>query len=133
VRGYTIEMAFLMPVILLVIMGSIFGIFYFHDKNILTGAAYETAVVGSTKAREGISETELEEMVLERVGDKCISLTGISVSVTADDKEIQVSGIGTGKEMTVKVFKSMPVTEPEKIIRDIRRIKGLTDGTDNNN
>ena len=26
--------------------------FYYHDKNIIAGAAYETAVVGSNKARE---------------------------------------------------------------------------------
>lgn len=36
--------------------------FYYHDKNIIAGAAYETAVTGSTKVREkdGISESELK-------------------------------------------------------------------------
>ena len=48
----TVELSFLMPIILLLIMSSILAAFYFHDKNVLAGAAYETAVVGSTKIRE---------------------------------------------------------------------------------
>ena len=51
-RGYTVEMSFLMPIIMLLIMSSIYAFFYYHDKNIIAGAAYETAVVGSNKARE---------------------------------------------------------------------------------
>lgn len=41
----TVEMSFLMPIILLLLMNSILAAFYFHDKNILAGAAYETAVI----------------------------------------------------------------------------------------
>ena len=54
----TIEMSFLMPIILFLIMNCILVVFYYHDKNVLAGAAYETAVVGSTKAREkeGVKE-----------------------------------------------------------------------------
>ena len=48
----TVEMSFLMPMILFLIMGCILAVFYYHDKNILGAAAYETAVVGRTKARE---------------------------------------------------------------------------------
>ena len=36
----TVEMSFLMPIILLLLMNSILAAFYFHDKNILAGAAY---------------------------------------------------------------------------------------------
>lgn len=71
VRGsMTVEMSFLMPMILFLIMGCILAVFYYHDKNILSGAAYETAVVGSTKAREkdGVEEGELEQLFRQRVG-----------------------------------------------------------------
>lgn len=51
-RGYTVEMSFLTPIIMLLVMSSIYAFFYYHDKNIIAGAAYETAVVGSNKARE---------------------------------------------------------------------------------
>ena len=60
----TVEMSFLMPMVLFLIMGCILTAFYYHDKNILSGAAYETAVVGSTKTREkdGIKDGELETL-----------------------------------------------------------------------
>ena len=60
-RGYTVEMSFLMPIIMLLVMSSIYAFFYYHDKNIIAGAAYETAVVGSNKARENrIHRLDLE-------------------------------------------------------------------------
>ena len=51
-RGYIVEMSFLTPIIMLLVMSSIYAFFYYHDKNIIAGAAYETAIVGSNKARE---------------------------------------------------------------------------------
>lgn len=61
-RGYTVEMSFLMPIIMLLVMSSIYAFFYYHDKNIIAGAAYETAVVGSNKAerKTGVHRPELE-------------------------------------------------------------------------
>lgn len=132
-RGYTVEMAFLMPVVLLLIMSSIFGVFYFHDKNIISGAAYETAVVGSSKAREkeGVKAGELEALFQERVGGKCILLTGVQASVHISDENIEVRAEGTGRGMKVSVFRSCAVTEPEKTVRDIRRVKELGNGAKN--
>lgn len=134
VRGYTIEMSYLMPVILLLIMSSIFGMFYFHDKAVLSGAAYETVSVGSTKAREGagVDTGELETLFYERAGNKCILFDRIEVSVSVGNDEIRIQGTGTKRGMTVSVLKSMPVTKPEKRIRDIRRLTGAVNGTKNN-
>ena len=51
-KGSTVvEMAYLMPVVLLCWMAVIFALFYYHDKNIIGGAAYETAIVGSEEWR----------------------------------------------------------------------------------
>ena len=50
--SFTVEMAFLIPMILFPDHGMYKDIFYYHDKNIIAGAAYETAVTGSTKVRE---------------------------------------------------------------------------------
>lgn len=132
-RGYTIEMSFLMPVILLLIMNSIFVMFYFHDKNIISGAAYETVVVGSTKAREGGSTDagELERLFKERVGNKCILFEGVLVTVKISDDEIEVLAKGEKRGMHISVLKKMPVTKPEQKIRNIRRMKGLGNGTKN--
>lgn len=134
VRGYTIEMSYLMPVILLLIMSSIFGMFYFHDKAVLSGAAYEAAAVGGTKARKkaGVTAGEIEALFYERAGDKCILFDRIEVSVSVGDDEIRIQGTGTKRGMTVSVLKSMPVTEPEKRIRDKRRLTGAVNGTEDN-
>lgn len=56
--SFTIEASFVVPIILMVFMASVYIIFYFHDKNILSGAAYETAVVGSE--RKSYKKEELE-------------------------------------------------------------------------
>ena len=112
--SFTVEMAFLMPMILFLIMGCIRISFYYHDKNIIAGAAYETAVTGSTKVREkdGISESELNALFKERVGRKCILFSRIRVQAAA-----------RRKKMAISVESRAAVTEPEKYIRDIRRIK----------
>lgn len=130
-RGYTVEMSFLMPIILLLIMSSIFAIFYYHDKNVIAGAAYETAVVGSNKAREkdGADAAELEALFQERVGDKCIFFAGARASVSISEEEVQVQAQATGRGMSVSVEKSAAITEPEKKIRDIRRIGEIGNGT----
>ncbi len=130
-RGYTVEMSFLMPIILLLIMSSIYAVFYFHDKNIIAGAAYETVVVGSTKAREkeGVSEEELNLLFRERVDGKCILLTDVSghVNVTKDD--ISVTASASFARMSVSLKKRASITEPERNLRDRKKLKELIDGT----
>lgn len=129
-RGYTVEMAFLMPIILLIIMSSIFGVFYFHDKNIISGAAYETAAVGSNKMRErdGVQADELEALFQQRVSGKCILFSVTDASVSIRDDAVEVTARGSGRGMRVSVFRQAAVTTPEKTIRDVRRIKELGNG-----
>lgn len=133
-RGYTVEMSFLMPMILLLIMSSIFGVFYYHDKNIISGAAYEAVAVGSTKAREkgGADESEVEAVFRERLENKCILFGRIIVSAAVRENEVEITGTASKRGMKVSVTKRMRITEPERKIRDIRRMKKLGDGTKNN-
>ena len=108
--SFTVEMSLLMPMILFLVMGCVLACFYYHDKNIIAGAAYETAVVGSTKAREkdGIQEAELKALFQERVGKKYILFPG---------------AVAKRRKMSLAVESRAAVTEPERYIRDIRRIK----------
>ena len=136
-RGYTVEMSFLMPIIMLLVMSSIYAFFYYHDKNIIAGAAYETAVVGSNKAREkpdsqtgsgdrsGTDVAELES----RVNGKCILLSTIQGQVTVEGDEVCVRAQGTWRKMKVSVEKRAAITEPEKKLRDIKKIKEFVNGT----
>lgn len=60
VRGViTVEMSYLIPLILLVFILIIETAFYFHDKNILLGAAAETAVVGAQAERCRVKKEKL--------------------------------------------------------------------------
>lgn len=141
-RGFTVEMSFLMPVILLLIMSSMYAFFYYHDKNIISGAAYETAVVGSNKAREqgnrtvgnasggkGVDVSELEILFQNRVHGKCILMTNIQGQINVSEDEICVQAQAVWKNMRLNIEKRAAVTEPEKKLRDIRKIKGLVNGT----
>lgn len=126
VRGsMTVEMSFLMPMILFLIMGCILAVFYYHDKNILSGAAYETAVAGSTKARakDGVKEGELEQLFQERIKGKCILFSGVQAAVSVGEDEIEVTAAASRRGMKVSVSKRAAVTEPEKYIRNMRRLK----------
>lgn len=106
-------------------MGCVLACFYYHDKNIIAGAAYETAVVGSTKAREkdGIQEAELKALFQERVGKKCILFPGAVAVCSVSKEEIHVSAVAKRRKMLLAVESRAAVTEPERYIRDIRRIK----------
>ncbi|MGN1165771.1 MAG: TadE family protein [Lachnospiraceae bacterium] len=130
----TVEMSFLMPIILLMIMGSILAAFYFHDKNVIAGAAYETVVVGSTKMREKdqITENEMVKLFQERVKKKSILLSDINAIATISENEIQINVIARNGKFRLSVMKKAAVTEPENHIRNIRRLKEITDGAKNN-
>ena len=123
----TIEMAYIMPVVFLVFFLSVTGIFYFHDKNIISGCAYETAVVGSVKAREkdGVEESILNALFQERVRGKCILFAGAGAQIAITDNEIIVTATAKRGRVAVSVSQSAKITEPEKYIRDIRRIKNI--------
>lgn len=126
----TVEMSFLMPIILLLVMSSILAAFYFHDKNILAGAAYETVVVGSTKIRkkDGVTAEELETLFRERAGRKCILFAGSSASVNIEKTEICIKASARKGRFGLSIIKKAAVTEPENHIRDIRRVKEIADG-----
>lgn len=123
--SFTVEMSLIMPFLLFLIMGCILVVFYYHDKNILSGAAYETAVVGSTLAREkdGVEESRLEELCRERINGKCILLGSSKVDITIEDKMIEVSVSARRRKMKVHVIQKAVLTQPEKYIRKVRKIK----------
>lgn len=122
--SFTIEMSVIVPVVMVIFMGIILSVFYFHDKNILNGAAYETAVVGSSKMREKeeISEEELTGFCRERLRGKCIFLTGVDIDVCISEEEIEVELTAVNRGFGVSVVKKAVLTEPEKKIRDVRRM-----------
>ena len=129
----TVEMSFLMPIILFLIMSCILTVFYFHDKNVISAVAYETAVVGGTKAREknGVTGGELQALFAERISKKCVLFPGSNVNVSIGEVKIVVTATAAKGRFGIHVVKTAAVTEPEKYIRDKRRIKEVIDGAAN--
>ena len=66
-------------------------------------------------------------------GIKCILFDGAAATVRISDDEIEILAEGEKRGMNVSVIKRMPVTKPEQKIRDMRRMKGLGNGTNDNN
>ena len=122
--SFTIEMAVILPVVMSIFMGIILTVFYYHDKNILNGAAYETVVIGSSKMREKekITEEELITFCRERMKGKCIFLTETEIGISITEEELEVELTASKNSFKVSVVKRMALTEPEKKIRDIRRL-----------
>lgn len=131
----TVEMSFLMPMILSLIMGCILAVFYYHDKNILGAAAYETAVVGSTKAREkdGVETGKLQALYRERIRKKCVLFPTGRANVTVGKEEIEVTVTAKKGKFKVAVRKCAAVTEPERKIREKKKLEELANGAKNNN
>lgn len=121
----TIEMSIIIPFVLFVIMGVILTIFYFHDKNILNGAVSETVVAGSAKLREyeEIEEEDLEKFCEERLQGKCIFLVFHEIDVTVSDTEVVVEATAAKRNFSISVVRTSAMTEPERKIRNIRRLK----------
>ena len=49
--NFTVEAAILASALLFIVYGIIMALFYYHDKNILTGTTYETAVIAGRKQK----------------------------------------------------------------------------------
>ena len=127
-RGsFTVEASFIVSMILLVIMACIFAVFYYHDKNILLGAAYEASVVGSSKSREvnGVDSDEIQSLAYERLQGKCIFLNHSQVEVGLSEEEIKVEVSASARRMEMSGSEKASITDPEKYIRDLRKIQNV--------
>jgi len=115
-----VEMAYLMPVVLLCWMAVIFALFYYHDKNVITGAAYESAVVGTELWAE---ETEyrsakIEEYFRKRLNGKLLFYKNVEIYVLVNRTEVGVEVSAIKHRMTLHVEEQVAITQPEKVVRD---------------
>lgn len=120
----TVEMAYIIPVILMVFFLCVIGIFYYHDKEIIASCAYEAAVVGSTKAREkdGVTEELVTAVFKDRIRGKCILFSGVQGNSQVSEEMVTVQADAVKGFMKISVAVRADVTEPEKKIRRYRRL-----------
>ncbi len=120
----TVEMAYIVPVILFVFFLSVMGIFYYHDKQVIAACAYDAAVTGSTKAREknGVTAGTVGAVFEERVHGKCILFGEVCGSAQVSDEQIVVKASAAKGKLRAAVMETASVTEPETKIRKYRRL-----------
>lgn len=127
VRGsVTVEMAYILPVIILIFLLVMYTVFYYHDKNILNGVAGETAVTGTQYAREqGKEAPDLKEFYRQHTVGKLILLKLDSIQVNQDKKQIEISASAGKKWMRVSIVQRAVIPWPEEKIRKKRRLESL--------
>ena len=89
----TVEMAYVMPLIFLVFLIIVRTTFYYHDKSILDGMAYEAVTTAVQTARNPkAKEADVETFCRERIRWKLIyfSMPEVSVNVTDDEAETTI-------------------------------------------
>lgn len=123
----TVEMSYLIPLILSIILLIIYTVFYYHDKNILNGAAAETAVLGSQIERrpQGGEGIDLEEFFKERISEKLIFFSGTSVEIDKQEDEVRTIVEAQKGKMTIQICRSAVVVKPEDRIRKKRILENL--------
>lgn len=119
--SFTIEASVIVPMILMVFVLIVYAVFYYHDKNILEGAAYETAVVGSGRSEP--EEAEIRAYFRKRIQGKLILFGQVQEEISMDKEEVIVKCTAEKKKMRVSAEVSAKRTEPERFIRDIRKIQ----------
>ena len=120
-----VEMAYLMPVVLFCWMLVVFALFYYHDKSVIAGAAYEAAVVGTELWAEETEyrSAEIEDYFRERIEGKLLFFRTIEVRIMVDQEKVQVEAAAVKYLMMLRVEEKAAVTEPEKKVRDIMILK----------
>jgi len=120
----TIEMAYIMPVVFLVFTAIVYVTFYYHDKNIIQGTAYETAVIVSQKERLGETADGVQYFS-ERLGNKLIFFDYPEVDISQNEQQVTISVCVKRGSMAIKVEQRAALIAPEKKIRDSRRLEKL--------
>lgn len=119
--SFTVEASFIIPILLMMFVVLIYTLFYYHDKNIAAGAAYETAAVGVE--RNELKAEELEKYFQQRVRRKFILFLIVKADVKIEDEQIKIQYTAQKKWMRFSGEITARRTEPEKFIRNIRKLE----------
>ena len=116
----TIELAYVFPLILLVFGVLLHVLFYYHDKNILLGAAHETAAYGASL--EEVQEEELENYFHTRIKERLLLFEQLEKKVGLQEETVTVTCNAKKSVMTLGISCSVNRTEPEDYIRSVRKL-----------
>jgi hypothetical protein len=124
----TVETAALMPMILLVIFGSIYICFYVHNRAWLTAAAYESALSGSMEAiKKNGQPLETARMKSQELGSTgFFGAENLRTYTNTDSKKVEVGydldtiSVYGGLRWHLSVKGSSKIIKPTTIIRTLK-------------
>lgn len=121
VRGsLTIEAAVIVPILLWVFAIVVILLLYYHDKNVVTVMAHETAVVGC--GAKNMTAEEIEIYFQKRLSGKLLLFPNVDIEAKLKGKDIHIYCKAKKKSMRFQVKISMQKTEPEALLRKLRWI-----------
>ena len=124
VKGsFKIEATVIIPIALFVINVLLYIMFYYHDKNVLTSAAHDSASYGSYM--EQADKGEVEAYFEERIKGKLLLFSDIKKEINIKENLVEISSSATKGMMSLKVQSAVSKTDPESYIRTIRKIKKI--------
>ncbi len=130
----TVELAAILPVLLLTVFGALLVIFVLHDRTWLYGAAQEAAAIGATTETAGDASKALEnakERAEKLREDFFGNSSKIRLEVEEDVGEIQVqyqssrSALYGGMMWSFTAVAKRKALDPVKIMRRLRRKGGV--------
>ena len=122
----TVEMSYILPMVIMLIFLLINTVFYYHDKAVLSGAVAETVETGIEDIRSGENDGEdLETYLKKRVGRKLIFLRPVSYSVKKTDTRVSVKVDAAKGPFKTSVYLEGKVPYPEKELREKKKAEDL--------
>lgn len=121
---YTVEIACIMPIIILLLSGIVLAGFYLHDKNVLYSKIYEFGSVARQEIRQpaGVDLEELEELVIENCRPKLLLFDNVSCQIEENSSEISIYGEMEFKGKRVSVSRVFALNDVERSIRTVRPV-----------
>ncbi len=123
--SFTIEAAYVVPIIMLWVMLWIFALFLYHDKNILKGAAYETVAVSCEERKiNNVQEALRAKQYFDsRISGKLMLFSKVHTQAVWQEDVLYMEVKAEKGFLHVKVKARMHYTQPEKEIRKWKRLK----------
>lgn len=131
-KGSTIvEMSYLMPLVLLIWIMVIFMLFFYHDKSVVMGAAYEASVVGSElwMQENEYRSAKIENYFNERINGKLLFFENIDIKIFMHDTKVLLRAAASKYIMSFEIEAQATITEPENIIRRMNIVDEMVEGT----
>ncbi len=126
----TVEMLYIMPVIFLVFLVTVYIGFYYHDRNVLQGITYEAVVIGSESYRtEGtVNQDVIYTFIVEKSEGRLLFFPIPEVEIDVTEESVVVNTSSENGAMVMEVRKEVSLTNIESNIREVMRLEEMMEG-----